>query len=123
MALHSAVLPDFLCKRLECDSRRCYAVNISLLTLNISILHVNIAMMFSYRNIQSCIVLAVAKIESRAGKLKQTCKTLFSAMKKVATLTPSNPAFRLQVFSPKQRADLLKQTAPKVSLKEETSIC
>lgn len=44
-------------------------------------------------------------------------------MKKVATLTPSNPAFRLQVFSPQQRADLLKQTAPKVSLKEETSNC
>ena len=38
-------------------------VKISLLTLNISILHVNITMMFNYRNIQSCIVLAVAKIE------------------------------------------------------------
>ena len=75
-------------------------VKISLLTLNFSILHVNIAMMFNYRNIQNCIVLAVSKIESREGQLKQTCKTLFSAMKKVATLTPSNPAFRLQILSP-----------------------
>lgn len=55
-------------------------VKISLLTLNFSILHVNIAMMFNYRNIQNCtcIVLAVSRIESREGQLRQTCKTLFS---------------------------------------------